>query len=477
LKYLSYTRVSLILVVALFVASCQPTLSEKSSKKIISENWDQISKFYSNNGTETQAQFSAVFKTSQYSLEQIQKMDQSSKDYFERSVIKPTIKYLFGPLTENSIGGMRTEMSVKASWELAYEENDQVFIPYFYTGTWLVTAKIAAVGELSLPLPFNESELYSEKWLACTDSDPEHQTESFFWYFWDPNRFGCDHKLNVHYQLIDVKFKAATKMTVETYPDYQKMIQSAGIENTFQMTFAFGYVTDVADSNPDTDSDYGMDQYRKFIRFMDMEAKKLKLSKSPILQSQYLNPQHPLKKIGYRYSGLVNDVQVDLKVVTSANIDQMELFAKSYAHDHDSFFSWFGHSRVGSGFDADNFASMLRYNPDYYSLSTNYQMIYWAGCNSYSYYAQPFFKQKAKLSAQAGLQNDPAGYQNLDIIANGLPSLFSFNADNAIIVYNALINWQNPTSYQTIVNRLEKRAASSYYTVLVNILGDEDNNN
>jgi hypothetical protein len=219
-----------------------------------------------------------------------------------------------------------------------------------------------------------------------------------------------------------------------------------------------------------------MDQYRKFIRFMDSEAKKLKLAKSSILQSEYLNPQFPEKQIGYRYTGLMNNVKIEIKVVTSANIDQMELFAKSYAHDHDSFFSWFGHSRVGSGFDAENFASMLRYNPEYYSLSNQYQMIYWAGCNSYSYYAQPFFKQKAKLSSQLGILNDSMGTQNLDIIANGLPSLFSFNADNAIIVYNALINWQNPTSYQTIVNRLEKRAASSYYTVLVNILGDEDNN-
>lgn len=461
------------LFVLSLLTSCQPS----TSQKLMTEDWDQISHFYSNNGIETQVQFSALFKTDQYTLEQIQKMDESSKDYFERSMIKPTIKYLFGPMTNKSIGGMRTEMTVKASWELAYQENDQVVIPYLYTGTWIVASKVASSGKLTLPLPFNEQTLFSDKWLSCTDSDPEHQTQSFYWYFWDPSRFGCDHKINVHYQMIDVQFKSSTQMTVDTYPEYQKMIQSAGQNNNFQMTFAFGYVTDVADSNPDKDSDYGMDQYRKFIRFMDAEAKKFKLSKSPILQSEYLNPQYPEKQIGYRYSGLLNNVKIEIKVVTSANIDQMELFAKSYAHDHDSFFSWFGHSRVGSGFDADNFASMLRYNPEYYSLSSHYQMIYWAGCNSYSYYTQPFFKQKAKLSSQLGILNDSAGTKNLDIIANGLPSLFSFNAANAIIVYNALINWQTPTSYQTIVNRLEKHAASNYYTVLVNVLGDEDNNN
>lgn len=149
----------------------------------------------------------------------------------------------------------------------------------------------------------------------------------------------------------------------------------------------------------------------------------------------------------------------------------MELFAQSYAHDHDGFFSWFGHSRVGSGFDAEQFDSMLKYNPEYYSLTSQYQLVYWAGCNSYSYYTQPFFKQKSKLDPA----NDPTGSKNLDIIANGLPSLFSFNADNAIILHKALLSWENTTSYQKIVTQLEKRAARSYYSVLVNILGDEDN--
>ncbi len=459
--------IGLLVSVLVLASGCK-----QATQSTIQANPENIAKFYSSAGVETKAQFSAVYKTSDYKIEDIQKMDAYTKSYFEQSLIKPTIKYLFGPLTNRELGGMKTEMTVVIDWAQATQEGDHVVVPYTYSGTWIVASKlISTTQKLTLPVPFNSQKLFTTKWLACTDSSPEHQTQSFFWYFWDPSRSGCDHVLNTDYQMVDLKLSEQTINTVETYPEFQKMIKSNGIDNNFQMTYAFGYVEDAVDANPDTDSDYGMNEYRKFIKFMDKENLKLNLAKTSILQKEYLNPRFPEKLIGYRYSGIYNNVKIEIKVVTSANIDQMELFAQSYAHDHDAFFSWFGHSRVGSGFDADNFSSMLRYNPTYYSLSSNYQLVYWAGCNSYSYYTQPFFKQKAKLDSV----NDSKGTKNLDIIANGLPSQFSFNADNATILYKALINWNKPTSFQSIVNTIEKRAARGYSVVLVNILGDEDN--
>ncbi len=449
------------------ISACEP-----SKSTVINLEPQNISKFYSTTGTETEVEFTAVFKTTDYSLEAIQTMNDDDRKRFKTDYIKPTIKYLFGPLTNAELGGMRTEMNVVVAWDQAFQEKKQVVIPYKYNGIWIVSNKLMKnTKTVTLPLPYNAAQLYTKNWLSCTDSDPEHQTRSFFWYFWDPKRTDCDHVLDQDYQMIDLKFVSNTENTIETYPEYKKLIQSRGIKNNFQMTYAFGYVSDVADANPDIDNDYGMQEYRKFIKFMDRENAELKFVKSAIYQKEYLNPRYPNKQIGYRYSGVLNKVQIEIKVVTSANIDQMELFAQSYAHDHDGYFSWFGHSRVGSGFDAEQFDSMLKYNPEYYSLSSQYQLVYWAGCNSYSYYTQPFFKQKSKLDAI----NDPSGSKNLDIIANGLPSLFSFNADNAIIMHKALMNWENPTSYQKIVSTLEKRAARSYTLVLVNILGEEDN--
>ncbi|MGZ5279749.1 MAG: hypothetical protein ACXWC9_07405, partial [Pseudobdellovibrionaceae bacterium] len=102
----------------------------------------------------------------------------------------------------------------------------------------------------------------------------------------------------------------------------------------------------------------------------------------------------------------------------------------------------------------------------------DYQMIYWAGCNSYSYYTLAFFDQKAKLNPT----KDPKGTKNLDIISNALPSYFSLNAINAEILLKSLMKWEKPTSYQAIVDDIEKRAEKDGSTlVLVNVLGDEDN--
>ena len=115
---------------------------------------------------------------------------------------------------------------------------------------------------------------------------------------------------------------------------------------------------------------------------------------------------------------------------------------------------------------------MLIHNRNYYSVSPNYQMVYWGGCNSYSYYTLPFFDFKAHIAN--GL--DPYGTKGLDIIANGLPSYFNLNADNGAIVLKHLLNWNNRPSYQTIVNELEARANANGVDVLVAVLGDEDNN-
>lgn len=463
---------SALAILLLFVLSLGSVGCKQQSQNSKNEVVNTTSNFYSDKGVETEVQFMALYKTKDYSLTDFQNSSASMKQNFEMAYISPTIKYLFGPLTRRSLGGMQTNMTVTVAWTQAYQLGQDVVIPYTYKGTWIVSKEIVnSTQKVSLPLPYNMDELQTPNWLSCTDSDPEHQTQSFFWYFWDPKRYGCDHKIDQHFQMVDLILSNQTKNTTQTFPEYKKIRTSAGIENNLQMTFAFGYVSDVEDSNPDKDSDYGMGQYRKFIQFMDNQNVTLNLQKTPILQKEYYGAQFPNKLIGYKYAGTFNNVTLQIKVVAAANIDQMQLFAKSYAHDHDGFFSWFGHSRVGSGFDAENFSRMLKLNPGYYSLTKQYQLVYWAGCNSYSYYTQPFFKQKAKINPEL----DPKGTKSLDIIANGLPSLFSFNADNAIILYSALLNWEKPASYQAIVTSLEKRAARSQTLVLVNILGDEDN--
>lgn len=454
------------LLISALVFSC----SENKSGHNQTTTQEQ-SPFYSSAGVEQQVRFKAVARTTDFTIDQIATLDNYTKNSFEKYTVKANVQFLFGPLTHRELGGIRTDSKITIDWHSARTVGDAVELDYMYEGAWLIANKALNDKSIfSLPLPYDTSLLKTEDWLNCTDSEPEHQTDDFYWYFWDPTRWGCDHQVGKEYQMINIQLGERTINQKQTYPKYSEILKSNGKENNLQMTFAFGYVSDVADANPDKDEDYGMQEYRKFIRHMDKQAKKLNLSKTAIKQDEYVDAAEPEKVIGYRYSGIKNGVKIEAKVVTSANIDQMELFAKSYAHDHDGFFAWFGHSRVGSGFDANNFKSMVDFNSKFYSISSQYQLVYWAGCNSYSYYTLPFFQHKATLNA-----NDPKGTLGLDILSNGLPSLFSFNAYNAILTYNALINWETPTSYQSIIQDLEKYGRQSGVTVLVNVIGDEDN--
>lgn len=449
---------------------CNKKTDEKQKNSFNVIQPSQTSNLYSYIGSEYEVTFKAVAKTSDYTLAEL-----AVAGYERRSVeslIQNNVKYLFGPVTNRELGGMKLNFTVQADWNNLSQDGDQVVVPYTYNGTWILANSVVTKAKtLAIPVPFDTRKLFTQNWLSCTDSNPEHATTSFYWYFWDPKRSGCDHTLDIEYQIVMVSLGAQTVNQTSTYPEYQKIIQSNGVKNNLQMTFAFGYVNDPSDANPDTDNDYGMGQYRIFIQFMDKQAAALKLVKAPITQAEYLDASYPDKLIGYRYAGVKDGVKVEIKVVAAADIDQMELFAKSYAHDHDGYFGWFGHSRVGSGFDAMNFASIVSNNPSFYSLSPDYQLVYWAGCNSYSYYTLPFFEQKANLNKVL----DPRGTKSLDIIANALPSLFSFNATNAAITYKALINWKKPTSYQDIVSGIEKYAQRNGATVIVNVLGDEDN--
>ena len=183
--------------------------------------------------------------------------------------------------------------------------------------------------------------------------------------------------------------------------------------------------------------------------------------------NEYLDKQSS-KPIGTRFLAVSNGVHIEIKVVMNAGIDQMQIFAQSFAHDRDGAFAWFGHSRVGSGFDAVNFRRMTEDNRDYYNPTSDYQLVYWAGCNSYSYYTQPFFQFKATLNPQ-----DPKGTKGLDIISHGLPSYFQMYGHYTSIYLWALLNFKKPISYQTLIKLLENKPSSG--PLLANVIGDEDN--
>jgi len=424
------------------------------------------SELYAPAGAEKKFEFEALYKTQHKSMADFQRESEGTLDW----KIQKVLQYMVGPLVYRSLGGLQTGTEISLQMAEAKLQNGFVVLPYVVHGKLLLHDSVADQNVFEMPVPYSEKSLETKEWLNCTDRyDEDHATWSFFWYFWDPTRPGCDQREGAAYQTVDVKLSAPEVETTQSYPSYSRMVRSTESGNEIAMTFAFGPVKDEVNQDPMTSQDYGLMQFRFFVSSARVLAKKLKLKETTVSSKIYGDYRD--RVIGLEWSGLKDGQSLRIRAVAAADIDQMDLFARSFAVDHEGFFGWFGHSRVGGGFDAAQFKSMLQGQSDKYSLTADYQMIYWAGCNSYSYYTLPFFSLKAEMNP--GL--DPRGTKNLDIVANALPSLFSFNSQNAEIFLKALVFPEKKTSYQSLSKQVEDHASRSGYRVLITVLGDEDN--
>ncbi|MCM2280883.1 MAG: hypothetical protein NDI61_03450 [Bdellovibrionaceae bacterium] len=423
------------------------------------------SKFHSAMGREREVMFTSYFRSQERDTRAFANLNERQRREFEEREILPLMDFLFGPLTHRTLGNPQRTARIDADWNNLRVREGRVEIPYRYVGLWLVNKQLSRIGEFDLPVPVSLENVYSPAWKRCGDSDPEHQTRAFYWYFWDPERTGCDHREGRDYVTVRVRLGRETINQTNTMPEYAKLL-----EGGLRMTIAFGYAKDPLDPNPAADPDEGVDEFRAFVSDFRRKYGAV-LASQPIRQGEYRYVAQPNKIIGERFTGKLNGVDVTVNIVVAAGVDQMDIFAKSYAHDHDDVFAWFGHSRVGGAFDADTFRSMLREDPQYYSLANSYQVIYWGGCNSYSYYTQPFFELRAETSGG----RDPRGTKLLDIVANGLPSYFMFNAANAMITADMFLNFQQPKTYQSMIQSIESIAARMGLMVLSVVLGDEDN--
>lgn len=423
-------------------------------------------KFFSELGREHEVMFDAVYRTQENNLNIFQAMSEVQRQSYAREHILPVMDFLFGPLTHRQMGSPQRTQNIEVNWSQMRLNEGKIELPYRYTGTWIIERSVAGRGRFDIPVPLNEIVVFSSGWRQCGDNDPAHQTRSFYWYFWDPERAGCDQTLGQDYLQATVLIGRQTVNQARSFPEYQRMLDDQAVH----MTIAFGYVKDSSNPAPETDYDYGARQYREFTQAFRKNWG-AQLQETAIPQSEYRGGYRSNLVIGHRFAGTLSGMEVRVNIVIAAAIDQMDLFAQSYAHDHDDIFAWFGHSRVGSGFDADRFRRMLTRDPAYFSVSSKYQLVYWGGCNSYSYYTLPFFE----LKARAANGQDPNGTKNLDIIANGLPALFSLNARNALVTANTFLNWDRRTSYQELIKRLEYEARGAGVIALVAVLGDEDN--
>lgn len=433
---------------------------------------DFDSAFYSNLGREHLVEYSAVFRVPAKRFNQLKNFNETAQKTFIESEIKPTMAYIFGPLTNRKIGAPQKGGSIQVEWSALSVNGNWVDVPYTYQGKWMIYKEFSKRGQFSIDVPFNHRTLLTKNWKSCTDSMPKHQLTSLFWYFWDPRRNSCEHELGLHYQTVKVLVGEMTPMKSLTYPEYDRLIRvNESGQESMTMTFAFGYYETPKRPDPETDLDIGAVEYRDFRGQLRSLIDSYNVREYPILLGEYARNQS-LSRIGTRFEFVKDNVRLKISLVVSSNIDQLDLFAKSFARDHDSYFGWFGHSRIGQGFDVKALRKIFAKTPNYFSVTPDYQIVHWAGCVSYAYFTLPFFN----LKAQANKERDPEGTKGLDIIANGLKGYFIENSETAYYVAKALIFWEKRTSYQKLIDQIENPwFFNNRSRVMASVLGDEDN--
>lgn len=402
--------------------------------------------YYAAKGNQVNVKLEAIYLAN-VKLQDLQ--SQNIQARIRKNILK-TLTYLYGPTTNRQIGGISKVENVDIDFNNISIANNQMMIPYRYQAVWLISDKFIKKNEFEISIPFNEEILITENWKKCTDHEPIHQTQKLLWYYWDPQRNGCDHQLNVQYQNVAVHLVHQLAQDKSGRPDYQRLIQRTDGQH-LDMTFAFGYINKESEQNPDTSHDQGMYSYRELLKLL----RKNKLIKKSFLETrinlnEYQGYQNKNQVIGTRFKGIKDGIPVTIKVVTASNIDQMELFAKSYLQDHDSTFAWFGHSRVGEGFAASQVLELMEKNKNTFLLSPDFQILYWGGCNGYSYFTTPFFRMKAEK-----FSNNDHDRSNLNIISNALPTIENLSGRNAMSFFESIFYWEKSKSYKGIIDDLE----------------------
>lgn len=377
--------------------------------------------------------------------------------------IEKQVAFLFGSL------GNRLERGVpKGDHELTVSGIVNVpslgwKVSYNYRG---VIQTAATQNYLRFELPLNPDEVYRNGLVSSSNGnsvpcgDVTHPGPEYFWYFFNPHAYGCPLKEGQDFLQVegDLHFLPATGTT---YPEYQRLVS----DNSVSVHLFFGMNDPGLSRNPINSRDIGAPAYRSLRQGLLQKGYQVHTWTASELE-QYFGG----RRLQYPY---VEDFQ---KQAPSGVIMRVRLFfGPTDTYSAEGFFKFYqqalqqasllvyaGHSGLGEYLDLP---TLQRQSGLSFAMPRDrYQVLFFNGCSSYPYYNQQYLK--LKMSAQ-----DPRGTKNLDIITNGLATLFYAITPSTTTVFSAVESWVftgRRMSYQDML-----RAADSSNLMAVN--GDEDN--
>lgn len=331
---------------------------------------------------------------------------------------------------------------------------------YQYRGTVLVSSGPTTY---SFYLPLNPYTIWT---LATSNTtsryacgDEHYPYEKYFWYFFNPKAYGCPLVENKDYIQVTGQLSLSNN-TKQTFPEYERLF----VNQEMTVHILFGMDNSSLDWNPNSSKDLSAVSYRQL---------KSVLSKWGY-QGRAWTPseiQQFFGQTGYQ----TPSVEEFSKNTSKGTIRYRLFFGSSTIPDGIGFFKFLnlsirsssvmiyaGHSGLGEYLNLDLIQNYAQFKIE--TDKNRYQIYFFNSCSSYPYYNSQYFNLKKSAS-------DPKGTKNLDIITNGLATLFSSIAPSIASVMYALETYavqSKKTSYQDIINNANSDN-------LIGINGDEDN--
>ncbi len=298
----------------------------------------------------------------------------------------------------------------------------------------------------------------------CTDE--KYNSESDFWYFWNPEIKGCPATFKTGLNRVQATLTPVPN-TLNKYPLFGKLGTTPSSGKNGKKLI---YIAQGVDKNYD-ETDVGTKSFFDTVN---------ELLKTGFEETKRINDGDSGKHWVLEKSESGYDIEIHIGLLKS------KLYEDGGWVDNKSFidytrmglmtadvFIYNGHSGLGGTLPPSRLVPL--------DLPTKYQVFFFNGCSTYSYYNDNYFEKKKEAT-------DRPGSERLEIVTTGLESFFGVQPFVTASLINDLIATKNHGKWETIIKNLYSQTSKfrygetnqwqmdpKKYSAQFQVNGDEDN--
>jgi hypothetical protein len=365
-----------------------------------------------------------------------------------RSAINEQLLYTVGQLNgQKSVGRLD---QLKITQVQSEESDDGCEISYHAVlpVAWGKRNEVPEDYTLMLPLDVSRqgTQAFMDKYEhRCLSWGAHDVTAGIFWYYYRPELFNC-HLDSADIVRGEARVSPSVIQTTGKYPEYHKIWE----DEIFEVVAIFGKVEDGGGN-----ADGGVRGYNSFISAIKELLRDADYTSQPAdIPSR---PGNAIPEI--RFEGSFDDGR---KVRVSAFlIDSVGNAGFGFWNKYEEltptadFIVYNGHSGLG--------ANIQKLAGKGVWATGQYSVVFMNGCDTYAYV------DSALADAHAAVNDDdPDGTKYLDVVANAMPSFFRSMPLATMALVEALLNRDEPKTYEEIFKDIDK-------SEVVLVTGEHDN--